>query len=342
VGWKYIDVTIAVVKELPTVRDRTEEFERASLSTWAMLATDTKGRDHHEEPDALRTVFQVDRDRILQSPEFRRLKDTTHGTPIPITPTSSLMHTLHVMGVARTIARALRLNEDLVEAITLGHDLGMPPFGAAGEESLSTFTQRPFRHPQQSLRVVETLASAGKGLNLTWEVRDGILHHDHVGEPATLEGQTVNVADRLAGVAHGIDEAVRAGILSASDLPAEVTAVLGATLQDHLSRLISDVVVSSTDRPDVQLSPRTEAALSTLERFYADRVERRRDALAERARALHCLRSIAVYYLEAPDLLPSLESKHESPVVQVCDFLCGLSDAGALDEFRRRFLPTAS
>ena len=323
---------------MPPVRERTEELERASLSTWATLASDTKGRERQEEPDPLRTGFQTDRERIVSCAAFRRLSETAlvslgEGER----PTSSLVHTLRVTAVARTIARGLRLNEDLTEAIALGHDLGMPPFGGAGEEALSTFTDTPFRHAEQSVRVVERLADGG--LNLTWEVRDGILHHDPTAPlPATPEGQVVRLADTIAAVAYTLDDAIRGGLVSAADIPLEAQAGLGVTLSERLSRMAADVIAESTDRPDVQMGTRVSAAAAVLQSFVEERVHRSRAVLAERDRAIHCVRTLTVYYLEAVDQLPA-GLDDEPPVARVCDFLCGLSDTTALREFGRLFVP---
>lgn len=325
------------------MRDRTEELERASLSTWATLASETKGRDRHEEPDPLRTVFHVDRDRILHAQEFRRLKDTAQVSLPGREASSALMHTMHVVAEARWIGRALRLNEDLIEAIALAHDLGMPPFGGAGEEALSTFMPTPFRHGEQSVRVVEHLAAGGSGMNLTWEVRDGVLMHDFPDrQPSTIEGQVVRVADRIATQLHELLDAIRAGLITIADVPDEVTAALGQTPPEWWASATSDVVVESLDRPDVRLGVRVDHALETLEAFLSERVNGRPSATADHQRRLHCIRSIAVYYLEAPELLPDPHPGGDQPVAQVCDFVCSLSDTAALDEFRRRFLPSST
>src|SRR5713101_6811948 len=214
------------------VRARTEELERQLLSDRAVLAADSKGRERDEEPDPLRTAFQRDRDRIVHSKAFRRLK---HKTQVFIAPEGDhyrvrLTHTLEVAQIARTAARALRLNEDLTEAIALGHDLGHTPFGHLGEEALTPFLGRPFRHSEQSLRVVDFLENDGQGLNLTWEVRDGIVHHPwSMPSPSTLEAQIVRFADRIAYVNHDVDDAIRAGVLEPGELPRDVLDILGRT-----------------------------------------------------------------------------------------------------------------
>ncbi|MBA2529561.1 MAG: deoxyguanosinetriphosphate triphosphohydrolase [Euzebyales bacterium] len=327
---------------MPAVRERTEELERASLSTWATLAAETKGRDRFEEPDALRTAFQRDRDRVVHSTAFRRLKDKTQ---VFIRPGDHyrvrLTHTLEVAQIGRTIARGLRLNEDLVEAIAVGHDLGHTPFGHAGEEALSTFTDRPFRHNEQSLRVVERLARGGQGLNLTWEVRDGILNHPwSMPEPATPEGQVVRLADRIAYLNHDLDDAFRAGVLLPGDVPAEVRRELGETTSQRITTMVTDIVAESLDRPDVRMSARVIDLHLVLRDFLFERVYLRPAANAERDRAIHCLRSLAVYYLENGERLPP-DLRGDGPLVsRVCDYVAGMTDGYALTDFRRLFLPS--
>ena len=215
------------MKRLPAVRERTEDLERASLSTWATLAAESKGRDTYEEPDALRTAFQSDRDRILHSAAFRRLKHKSHLLLGEGHRRTRATHALEVAQVARTLGRGLRLNEDLIEAIALGCDLGNTAFGDAGEEALSMFTSGPFRHEEQSLRVVERLENAGAGLNLTWEVRDGILNHrPDASPPATVEAQAVRVAVAITTATHDVRDACKSGVLAAQDIPDSVTATL--------------------------------------------------------------------------------------------------------------------
>ena len=324
------------------VRERTEELERASLSTWATLAAESKGRDRHEEPDPLRTAFQRDRDRILHTSAFRQLKDKTQafvrgGEHNRV----RLTHTLEVAQIARSVARALRLNEDLVEAIALGHDLGHTPFGSAGEEALSAFCDAPFRHEQQSLRLVERLAGDGRGLNLTWEVRDGILHHGWDGPaPATCEGQVVRLADRAAGAIHDLDDAQRAGLLTADDLLGELRAGLGTTRGQQVATFVADVTEASFDEPEVRMSQRVTAYVQQLHDLLGERVHRRPEARADGDRALHCLRSLAVWYLDNPGALPAAFRQGAEPLaVRVCDYVAGMTDGAVLAEFSRLFLP---
>lgn len=330
------------MKRLDAVRERTEDLERASLSTWATLASETKGRDRYEEADRLRTAFQVDRDRIVHATAFRRLKDKTQvfiaaeGEPYRV----RLTHTLEVVQVAGTIARALRLNGDLVEAIALGHDLGHTPFGPAGEEALSTFTEEPFRHSEQSLRVVERLEGGGSGLNLTWEVRDGILNHSwSLPEPATPEGQVVRQADRIASANHDLDDALRAGILAPQEVPADVTGTLGATHSRRIATMVEDVVATSLDQPEVRMSQVVGDAYLRLHDFLSARVYLRPAATAERDRAVHTLRSLAVFLLENPGELPETAAPEEALETRVLDAVSGMTDSDALATFARLFLP---
>ncbi len=326
------------MNRLPAVRERTEDLERASLSTWATLASETKGRDLYEKPDPLRTAFQSDRDRVLHCAAFRRLKHKSHLVLGDGHRRTRATHALEVAQIARTIGRGLRLNEDLIEAIALGHDLGNTAFGAAGEEALSLFTDGPFRHEEQSLRVVERLENGGAGLNLTWEVRDGILNHRaDTQTPATLEGQAVRVADAIAAVAHDVHDAVRAGVLSGDRVPSEVTAALGATYEERLTVLIRDVVTESADRPELAMSPRIEEAQHTLQRVLRDALDASPLLVGERTRAVHCLSSLAVYLLQNPEQSPR---DGDDAMALMCDTVAGYTDSQALAEFARRFLPT--
>src|SRR5579862_6734203 len=271
-------------------RERQEQWELEALAPWAAKAALSRGRERAEPPDPVRTAFQRDRDRILHSKAFRRLK---HKTQVFIDPEEDhfrtrLTHTLEVAQIARTIARALRLNEDLTEAVALAHDLGHPPFGHAGEEALDAVLREhvpemAFRHVEQSLRAVERLEQHGEGpgLNLTWEVRDGIAHHskgraDLTSADAvlasTLEGKVVRIADRVAYINHDIDDAVRAGILSPADLPAECVERLGATHSERISAMVIDIVEHSTDRDDVEMSPEIARLTDALKEFLFERV----------------------------------------------------------------------
>ena len=328
---------------VPTPREVTEQIERDTLSPYAVLAAEAKGRERPETPDPLRTCFQRDRDRIVHAKAFRRLK---HKTQVFIAPEGDhfrvrLTHTLDVSQIARTVARALRLNEDLTEAIALGHDLGHTPFGHLGEQALTPFLDRPFRHSEQSLRVVEHLENDGEGLNLSWEVRDGIVHHPwSMPAPSTLEAQVVRFADRIAYINHDIDDAVRAGVLATDELPASAVQVLGATHRDRVDRLVSDLVEMSHDRPQVQLSEPVFRALDELRDFMFAEVYLRSGAHDEHEKAMRLLRELFRYYLDHPDRLPP--EYHRSPgdlPVHVADFIAGMTDRYAQSTYERLFLP---
>jgi dGTPase len=326
-----------------SVRERTEQIEREVLSERAVLSAESKGREREEEPDALRTSFQKDRDRIVHSKAFRRLK---HKTQVFVAPEGDhyrvrLTHTLEVSQIARTAARALRLNEDLTEAIALGHDLGHTPFGHLGEEALTPFLVRPFRHYEQSLRVVDYLENQGRGLNLTWEVRDGIVNHTwSMPLPATLEGQVARFADRIAYVNHDIDDAMRAGLLAPGDLPPEATGVLGATHGARVERLVVDLVEQSENAEEIRLSPPVFEALDRLRDFLFHRVYLRAEARAEQDKAMGLVRALFSYYLEHPETVP--EEYRAVPgdlPTQIADYIAGMTDRFALRAYEQLFLP---
>nr|MDA8233379.1 deoxyguanosinetriphosphate triphosphohydrolase [Clostridia bacterium] len=248
------------------IRKSVEERESQQLSPYAARSADTRGRKVEEEPCPVRTAYQRDRDRIIHSKSFRRLK---HKTQVFIAPEGDhyrtrLTHTLEVGQIGRTIARALCLNEDLTEAIALGHDLGHTPFGHAGEEALDQVYPPGFKHNEQSLRMVEVLAREGKGLNLTWEVRDGILNHTGSVKPATLEGQIVKIADRIAYINHDIDDALRGGIIQLRDLPRECLELFGSTHSDRINIMVTDIIKNSWDKREIAMSQEVWQATQTL------------------------------------------------------------------------------
>ncbi|HTG46575.1 MAG TPA: deoxyguanosinetriphosphate triphosphohydrolase [Actinomycetota bacterium] len=328
---------------MTTPRERTEQIERETLSPHAVLAAESRGRDHPEPPDVVRTCFQRDRDRILHSKAFRRLK---HKTQVFMAPEGDhyrvrLTHTLDVSQIARTVARALRLNEDLTEAIALGHDLGHTPFGHLGEQALTPFLGSPFRHSQQSLRVVEHLEKDGAGLNLTWEVRDGILHHPwSMPQPSTTEAQVVRFADRIAYVNHDIDDAVRAGVLAPDELPPAAIEVLGATHSARVNTLVLDLVEQSEGKPDVRLSEQVAQALDALRDFMFAEVYLREGAREEHEKAVKLLRDLFAFFLEHPEQLPP--EYHRAPgdlPTRVADHIAGMTDRYALRTYERLFLP---
>ncbi len=326
-----------------TPRERTEEIERQTLALYATLAAESKGRERDEEHDALRTCFQRDRDRIVHSKSFRRLK---HKTQVFLAPEGDhyrvrLTHTLEVSQIARTAARALRLNEDLAEAISLGHDLGHTPFGHLGEQALTPFLGRPFRHNEQSLRVVDYLEDDGRGLNLTWEVRDGIVNHTwSMPAPTTLEAQVVRFADRIAYINHDVDDAVRAGVIEPAELPDDALGVLGRTHADRVKTLVADLVDRSEDSPEIRMSDEAFRALETLRDFLFERVYLRDEARSEQDKAIALVRSLFAHYLDHPDQVP--EEYHRAPgdlPTRVADYIAGMTDRYALRVYEQLFLP---
>jgi dGTPase len=326
-------------------RERTEELERKNLSPYAVLSSQSKGRRVPEEKCSVRTDFQRDRDRILHSKAFRRLK---HKTQVFISPEGDhyrtrLTHTLEVAQIARTIARALRLNEDLTEAIALGHDLGHTPFGHTGEDVLNGLMKAGFRHEEQSLRVVDVLEQ-GKGLNLTWEVRDGILNHTSRGSPQTLEGQTVRISDWIAYINHDIDDALRAGILEPDDLPADIIQILGKTHADRIDTMIKDVIMESIDRPFVKMSQRVYEATAGLREFMFKKVYVGSSAKAQEKKAKIMLKLLFQYFMDHPDFLPPEFNKiaeKEGIERGVCDYIAGMTDSFALAKFKELFMPSS-
>src|SRR5712691_2665771 len=328
---------------MPSPRERTEQIERDTLSVRAALAQETKGRERDESQDPLRTVYQRDRDRIVHAKAFRRLK---HKTQVFLAPEGDhyrvrLTHTLDVSQIARTVARALRLNEDLTEAIALGHDLGHTPFGHLGEQALTPFLGRPFRHSEESLRVVDFLENDGQGLNLTWEVRDGIVHHPwSMPPPSTLEAQVVRFADRIAYINHDVDDAVRAGVLRDEELPRAALDVLGHVHGERINTLVTDLIAQSEDQPEIRLSQPVFAALDALRDFMFSQVYMRETARGEHEKAVKLIRDLFAHYLEHPDEMPP--EYHQAPgdlPTRVADFIAGMTDRYALRTYEQLFLP---
>ena len=333
----------ATLGAVGTVREQLEEVERSTLSDRATLSGESKGREREEPPHDLRTAFQRDRDRIVHTKAFRRLK---HKTQVFIAPEGDhyrvrLTHTLEVSQIARTVARALRLNEDLAEAIALGHDLGHTPFGHLGEQALSPFLGRPFRHSEQSLRVVDHLERDGQGLNLSWEVRDGIVNHTWaMPMPATLEAQVVRFADRLGYVNHDIDDAIRAGILTDGDLPEEAVSVLGRNHGARIDTLVRDIVEISAEAPEVGMSEPVAKALDVLRDFMFQRVYLREEAHEEQEKAIGVIRSLFAHYLDQPDEIPpEYRAAPGDLQTHVVDYIAGMTDRYALRTYERLFLP---
>ncbi len=328
------------------VRERWEQDEKERLSRYAMLSSETKGREKEVEPCSVRTAFQRDRDRIIHCKSFRRLK---FKTQVFLSPRGDhyrtrLTHTLEVSQVARTLARALRLNEDLAEAIALGHDLGHTPFGHIGESTLTQLMPEGFHHNLQSLRMVEKLENEGQGLNLTYEVRDGIRNHSGLGEPETLEAWCVRRADRIAYINHDIDDAIRAGILQAFELPRSCLQVLGETHGQRINTMILDIVATSEGQPFVRMSGPVDQASNELRDFLFAKVYHDDWRKKEEERCDYILRALFRHYKEHPEQLPGeyLEIVYtEGPDRAVCDFLACMTDRYAIDQFTGIFVPNA-
>ena len=316
------------------ISEQTEQIEREMLSPHAQLASESKGRQRPEEPDPLRTCYQRDRDRIVHAKAFRRLK---HKTQVFFSPAGDhyrvrLTHTLEVTQVARTIARALRLNEDLAEAIALGHDLGHTPFGHVGEGVLSAMLGRPFKHSEQSLRIVDFLEQDGRGLNLTWEVRDGIRAHTwSQPEPSTLEARCVRFADRIAYLNHDVDDAIRDGLITIDDVPAGVLDVLGGTHSDRINALVMAVVESSLGTPTVEMRDPESAAMHALRDFLFERVYMIPATADARARYETIIEDLFRHYSANPDQMPDEYQQIEGDAeTRVADFVSGMTDRYAL------------
>jgi len=289
----------------PRLREAAEELEDRHLDPRACRSRSSRGRERPEAECPIRTCFQRDRDRIVHSKAFRRLKGKTQVflSPRGDHYRTRLTHSLEVSQIARTIARALRLNEDLVEAVALGHDLGHTPFGHAGEAALAEVMEGGFRHNEQSLRVVTVLEGDGAGLNLTWEVRDGILNHVPDRRPATLEGQVVQLADRIAYINHDIDDAVRAGVLRPEDLPPAVAQVLGERGSQRIGTMVANVVETMREEGRVALSGAVGEVTATLHDFMFERVYLREAARAEHLRVRRMLVDLYRFYVDNPDVL---------------------------------------
>ena len=340
---------------LPKIFDRIsqEKFEEEFLSPYASRSGQSRGRERKEVPCPLRTEYQRDRDRIIHSKAFRRLK---HKTQVFIAPfgdhyRTRLTHTLEVSQIARTIARAICLNEDLTEAIALGHDLGHTPFGHTGEDALNKVHPEGFRHNEQSLRVVEKLEGEG-GLNLTWEVRDGILNHSQDRErildpkskthPHTLEGEVVRIADSLAYVNHDIDDALRAGIIREGDLPTRPLKILGRTHRERVNSLVQDIVRESSGKPHLSMKREVLEAFNELRDFMYERVYSSSVLLPEIRKASEVVSRLYDFYLKHIDLLPvSLKRNIEKEGKRraVVDYIAGMTDQYALSQYRSHFIP---
>ena len=322
-----------------------EDFERKNLSPFACLSAESRGRIINEEKCPVRTDFQRDRDRIIHCKAFRRLK---HKTQVFLSPEGDhyrtrLTHTLEVSQIARTIARALRLNEDLTEAISLGHDLGHTPFGHAGERALDELYEKGFHHYEQSLRVVDVLAKGGQGLNLTYETRNGILCHTKGQEADTMEGRIVRIADRIAYMNHDIDDAVRAGVLSSDDIPKSITDVLGHTTTSRINTMVMSVIDNTVD-DKLRMSDDVAEVFESLHKFMFERVYSNEYAKHEEKKVPQLIGLLYAYYKKHPEKLPNkLQVIAESEGIEraVCDHISGMTDQYATDKFKEIYIPVA-
>ena len=332
-----------------TIREQLEQEEHLRLSSHAQFSDASRGRPR-AEPETendVRTCYQRDSDRILHSKSFRRLM---HKTQVFLQPEGDhyrtrMTHTLEVARIARTITRALRLNEDLSEAIAFGHDLGHTPFGHAGEVALTEVMGTPFRHNEQSLRVVDILEKDGAGLNLTYEVRMGILGHSRSSRlPETLEGQIVRISDQIAYINHDIDDAMRAGILTDGDIPREIADVLGESHRDRINTLVTNKIFHTLSSGELGMDSEVSQAMEALRAFMFEHVYKNPVAKGEESKARRILQELFEYYLKHPDALPEdfqPQITFEGMARTVCDYIAGMTDKYAMYKYSELFIPTA-
>lgn len=327
------------------IREMLEAEERDILSPYAAFSAESRGRQREEREDDVRPVYQRDRDRILHCKAFRRLK---HKTQVFLAPEGDhyrtrLTHTLEVSQIARTIAKSLRLNESLTEAIALGHDLGHTPFGHTGEEVLNKLCTNGFVHSEQSVRVCEVLEKDGVGLNLTWEVLDGIRNHRTSGRPSTLEGQIVRISDKIAYLNHDVDDAIRAGLITEEDLPSEYRDVLGMNVHDRLGTLINDVIHHSIAADRIVMSDEIEYAMQSLRRWMFEHIYIGGKAKEEEGKAKRLIEMLFNYYMEHPEVLTAeylrMIDAGVSREQAVCDYISGMTDNYAIEKFEQYFVP---
>lgn len=327
------------------IRENLEQYELEYLSPYASYSRNSKGRLKEEEQCDIRPVYQRDRDRILHSKSFRRLKDKTQVflSPEGDHYRTRLTHTLEVSQNARTIAKALRMNEELAEAIALGHDLGHTPFGHAGERALDEICPYGFCHSEQSVRTVDILEKKGAGLNLTLEVRDGIRNHQTKGMPFTLEGKIVRFSDKIAYIHHDMDDAIRAGILTEADVPKEIGEVIGYTTGERLDHFIHDLITNSYEKDDIQMSEPVAEAMARLRRFMFERVYDNWEAKREEKKAEVLVQTLYEYYLKHLELLPEdfigLIRQGEEKERVVCDYIGAMTDRFAIARYEEIYIP---
>ena len=327
------------------IRESLEKWEKEYLSPYAMLSMNSRGRLKEEDQCDIRPVFQRDRDRIIHSKSFRRLKDKTQVflTPEGDHYRTRLTHTLEVSQTARTIAKALQLNEDLVEAIALGHDLGHTPFGHAGERALNRACPYGFKHNEQSVRTVDILEKDGQGINLTWEVRDGILNHQTSSMPSTLEGKIVRLSDKIAYIHHDMDDAIRGGILQESDVPREICKVIGDSCGKRLDFFIHNIVTNSRGKDDICMSPEAAEAMQDMRRFMFVNVYKNPVAKSEESKAESLIVTLYEYYMDHTELLPNfllrLYDGGEPLEKIVCDYIGAMTDRFAIAQYQEIYIP---
>lgn len=330
------------------IRESMEQRELELLNPYASHSLHSRGRERPEEECDIRTVYQRDRDRILHSKAFRRLKDKTQVFLAPQGDhyRNRLTHTLEVSQIARTIAKALRLNEDLVEAIALGHDLGHTPFGHAGERALNLVNPEGFAHYKQSVRVAQVLEKNGEGLNLTWEVRDGILNHRISGSPSTMEGQVVRFSDKIAYIHHDMDDAQRAGIITEDDIPITLRMLLGYTTRERLNTFVHDIIENSLEKDTIRMSAEIEEAMMELREIMFQNVYENPVAKKEEEKAVKMLSELYEYYIEHPEAMSReyrelILYRGEKKEQAVCDYLSGMTDQYSMEKFREIYIPKA-
>ena len=329
------------------IRIQNEDLENLILSKYACKSRESKGREKQEEKCLMRTDFQRDRDRIIHSKAFRRLK---HKTQVYISPNGDhyrtrITHTLEVSQISRTIARALRLNEDLVEAIALGHDWGHTPFGHIGESGLNKISENGFKHNIQSLRVVDKLEikKDKRGLNLCYETRDGIRNHSGEDLPQTLEGMLVRLCDRVAYINHDIDDSIRAGIISNEDLPKDITRVLGESHGDRINTMVMNIIENSLDNSSIEMSEEVKEASDSLRKFMFENVYLDEKVKQEADKAERIIKELYFYYLDNPEYIPENFRRYDdddvNPEIIVCDYIAGMTDRYVMYKFQEIFVP---
>lgn len=330
-----------------TIRERQEALEKAYLSPYASLSCQSKGRSKKESPCDIRPCYQRDRDRILHSKAFRRMK---HKTQVFLAPKGDhyrtrLTHTLEVAQIGRTIAKALRMNEDLTEAIALGHDLGHTPFGHSGEAILNKVCPYGFIHSEQSVRIVELLEKNGQGLNLTWEVKNGIANHSTRFMPDTLEGKIIRLADKIAYINHDIDDAIRGHIIVEDDIPKCYTEVLGNSSKERLNTLVHDIIINSDGKNDIIMSPHIEAAMLGIRKYMFANVYTNPKAKGEESKAQHLLEVLYDYYIKHPEKMSeefvNLIKAGEPTEKTACDYIAGMTDQFAINRYEELCIPSS-